>query len=282
MKYLLIGNHGQLGSEFEDKLTELRKDFVAVDIDKVDICDYQAITNLFSFVKPSIVINCAAYNDVDAAEHNKEIAFNVNAEAVKYLAYSSYKHHAFLIHFSSDYVFDGKKTDGMYSEVDETNPINTYGKSKLAGEHLLQNELDDYLLFRLSWVYGSGTQNFIFKITQWAIDKEILKVTDDEISVPTSTQVIVDVVLNSIKQGLEGKFHLTNSGFCSRFQWAETIIRLLELNTKLEPVAQDYFKLPAKRPKFSAMSNSKISGELNIEIPLWEVSLIDFLNPKLI
>jgi dTDP-4-dehydrorhamnose reductase len=282
MKYLLIGNHGQLGSEFEDKLTELRKDFVAVDIDKVDICDYQAVTNLFSFVKPSIVINCAAYNDVDAAEYNKEVAFNVNAEAVKYLAYSAYKNHAFLIHFSSDYVFDGKKTNGMYSEIDETNPINTYGKSKLAGEHLLQNELDDYLLFRLSWVYGSGTQNFIFKLMQWAIDKEILKVTDDEISVPTSTQVIVDVVLNSIRKGLEGMFHLTNSGYCSRFQWAETIIKHLELNTKIEPVSQDYFKLPAKRPKFSAMSNSKISGELNIEIPLWEVSLLDFLNPKLI
>ncbi|ROL58091.1 dTDP-4-dehydrorhamnose reductase [Bacteroidetes/Chlorobi group bacterium ChocPot_Mid] len=282
MKYLLIGNHGQLGSEFEDKLTELRKDFVAVDIDKVDICDYQAVTNLFSFVKPSIVINCAAYNDVDAAEYNKEMAFNVNAEAVKYLAYSAYKNHAFLIHFSSDYVFDGKKTNGMYSEIDETNPINTYGKSKLAGEHLLQNELDDYLLFRLSWVYGSGTQNFIFKLMQWAIDKEILKVTDDEISVPTSTQVIVDVVLNSIRKGLEGMFHLTNSGYCSRFQWAETIIKHLELNTKIEPVSQDYFKLPAKRPKFSAMSNSKISGELNIEIPLWEVSLLDFLNPKLI
>jgi dTDP-4-dehydrorhamnose reductase len=130
------------------------------------------------------------------------------------------------------------------------------------------------------WVYGSGTQNFIFKLMQWAIDKDVLKVSNDEVSVPTSVKTIADVVMKSIEQGLDGLYHLTNSGFCSRYDWAESIIRQLELRTKLEPVSQDFFKLPAKRPKFSAMSNSRISAELNLEIPLWEISLSDFLSPN--
>ena len=278
MKYLIIGSKGQLGSEFERKLTELEKDFVAVDIDAIDISEYHHVIDLFSSVKPGLVINCAAYNDVDGAESNIESAFKVNAEGTKYLAFASYKFHSFLIHFSSDYVFDGEKTSGMYIETDKTNPINQYGRSKLAGELNLVNEIEKYLLFRLSWVYGKGTQNFIYKLKQWAKDKDKLNISTDEISVPTYTKIIVDVVLKSINQGIEGLYHLTNSGFASRFDWAKSIRKLSGLNAELTPVQQDFFKLPAKRPKISAMSNEKLSSELNVTIPHWEESLKEFFN----
>jgi len=281
MKYLIIGNKGQLGSEFEKRLALQNKNFVAVDIDKVDITDYQKLTDLFSFVKPGIVINCAAYNDVDGAETNTEQAFEVNAEAIKYLAYSAYKHHSFLIHFSSDYVFDGSKTSGMYIEKDETNPINQYGRSKLEGEKNLADELETYLLLRLSWVYGKGSQNFIYKLRNWAEGKDILKISEDEISIPTSAKTVVDVVMQSVSHGLDGLFHLTNSGYCSRYEWAKEIISLMGLKTRLEPVPQDFFKLPAKRPKFSAMSNSKISAELALEIQTWQAALSDFFENML-
>lgn len=278
MKYLIIGNKGQLGSEFEKKLTKLEKDFAGVDFDVIDISQYHQVMDLFSSVKPGLVINCAAYNDVDGAESNTDLAFKVNAEGTKYLSFASYKYNSFLIHFSSDYVFDGDKTDGIYLETDETNPINQYGKSKLAGEQNLVNEIEKYLLFRLSWVYGNGTQNFIYKLKQWAKDKDKLNISSDEISIPTYTKTVVDAVLKSINQGIEGLYHLTNSGFASRYDWAKSIIKLSGLKTELIPVQQDFFNLPAKRPNFSAMSNEKLSSELNVTIPHWEESLREFLN----
>ncbi|MFH1050168.1 MAG: dTDP-4-dehydrorhamnose reductase [bacterium] len=278
MKYLIIGYKGQLGSEFEKKFKELNYNFSAVDIDELDITDYSSIKAIFSSVKPGIVINCAAYNDVDGAETNPDIAFQVNSGAVKYLSAAAHKHHSFLIHFSSDYVFDGTKSDGLYVEKDETNPINQYGKSKLAGEKSIFDELEKYLLFRLSWVYGKGTQNFIYKLNQWAKNKSELNISRDEISIPTSTDIIVDIVMNSIQSGIEGLYHLTSSGFTSRFDWAKSIVGLLGLDVKLIPVSQDYFNLPAKRPKFSAMSNSLISSDLNIEIPDWDYGLRNYLS----
>ncbi len=278
MKYLIIGSKGQLGSEFEKKLTESGINFVAVNLPDIDISNYNEVIDLFSSVKPGIVINCAAYNDVDGAESQTEQAFNVNAEATKYLAYASYKYHSFFIHFSSDYVFDGKKTDGLYVESNSANPINQYGMSKLQGEKNLFNEIEKYLLFRLSWVYGNGTQNFISKFRKWTETNNKLKITFDEVSIPTSTKMIADVVLKSLNKGIEGLYHLTNTRYCSRYDWAKSISKDLGLNAELEPVSQEYFNLPAKRPTFSAMSNTKISKELDIEIPDWDKSLSDFLQ----
>ena len=185
---------------------------------------------------------------------------------------------AFLVHYSSDYVFDGIKATGLYTEEDSPNPINEYGRSKLAGEKLLAESGAEYLLFRLSWVYGKGEQNFIYKFRQWAEKSNVLKIASDEVSVPTSTKTIVDITMKSIKKGLSGLYHLTNSGYASRYEWAKEILKLTGMKNVLYPINRESFGMPAVRPYFSAMDNTPVSDKTGIEIPYWQESLKVFLT----
>ncbi len=276
MKYLILGNKGQLGKKFEQIFAESHIQFSSYDLPEIDIADNDTLKEMFGAVKPDIIINCAAYNNVDLAETNPDDAFKTNAEAVKRIAEHCEKNKIFFVHFSSDYVFDGKKHE-LYSEQDKPNPINKYGESKLAGEIAINNITDKFLLFRLSWVYGSGKQNFIFKFREWAKSNRLIKVVDDEISVPTSTKIIAQTVIKSLDQGITGIYHLVNSGYCSRYEWANEINKILQLNVKIEPAKIQDFNLPAKRPEFSAMTNLQIAKLINSEIPEWEYSLRKFL-----
>ena len=278
LKYLVIGSYGQLGKEFVKSLDNSSCNYLAVDIDKLDISDYSAVNQIFESYRPDVTINCSAYNNVDLAESHSEDAMKVNALGPKYLAVCCKKYNCFLIHYSSDYVFDGTKKDGLYTETDHVNPINEYGKSKLLGEKLLSKETDDYLIFRLSWVYGNGNQNFIQKMKSWSEKISILNISIDEISVPTSTKTIVEISEKALESGLTGTYHLTNSGYASRYEWAKAIAKYLKMNLILHPVSKDLFNLPAKRPSFSAMSNRKISDILDTSIISWEDALKDFLE----
>ncbi|MBI5326242.1 MAG: dTDP-4-dehydrorhamnose reductase [Ignavibacteriae bacterium] len=280
MKYLIIGHKGQLGKEFVKRLSLLNYDFTGVDIDELDITKRDDVIKLIKNLKPDFTINCAAYNLVDDAEKNPGKAFAVNADAVHNLALASAESNSFLIHFGSDYVFDGTKSDGLYTEKDLPNPINKYGESKLKGEQLISEVTDNYLIFRLSWVFGEGTQNFIHKFINWSKNSNELKIAYDEISVPTYTKDIVDVTMKSIEKGITGLYHLTNTGSTSRFDWAKHIAEILILKANLIPVSKDIFNLPAKRPDFSAMDNLKISNELGITIPKWEESVENYLSSK--
>jgi len=278
MKYLILGSKGQLGNEFVKKFEKEEFDYKSVDIEDVDISKINSVHSAFDSIRPDIVINCAAYNQVDFAEKEYFQAFKTNALGVRNISNASRKHNALLVHYSTDYVFDGTKDKGLYKEDDATNPINEYGKSKLAGELLLKEVLDDYLILRLSWVFGEGSQNFIYKIHEWAKNYDSLKIADDEISVPTSTKTIVEITLAALNNGLKGLFHLTNTGYSTRFEWAKFIIKTLKLNNFVYPVSKEIFDLPAKRPQFSAMSNKKISNVLNTEIPYWEDAVRNFLS----
>ena len=280
MKYLVVGHKGQLGKEFVNIFQIKGFDYTAVDIDELDISNYIELKKFFSYFKPDVIINCAAYNNVDGAETEFESANKVNALAPKYIAEISKKQNSFLVHFSSDYVFDGMKTNGLYYENDNVNPINKYGKSKLDGENYIRNSDVDYLIFRLSWVFGEGKQNFIYKFREWAKSNNTLNITTDEVSVPTYAKMVAENTMKALEKGLTGLYHLTNSGYTSRFGCAEKIINQLDLNVKLNPVKQSHFNLPAKRPKFSAMSNANISNLLNIKIPTWEESVTEFLTNK--
>ncbi|MCL5991073.1 MAG: dTDP-4-dehydrorhamnose reductase [Bacteroidetes bacterium] len=282
MKYLIIGHKGQLGKEFVKRLSLLNFDFTAVDIDKLDITKRDDVIKFFRNIKPDVTINCAAYNLVDDAEKNPDSAYAVNSDAVLNLALACHENKSYLIHYSSDYVFNGTKKDGLYIESDKPNPINKYGESKLKGEQLLTETLDNYLLFRLSWVFGEGTQNFIHKFIQWSKNSHELKIADDEVSIPTYTYVIVDATLKSLDKGLSGLFHLANSGHTSRFDWAKHISEIMKLNVNIIPVSKEIFNLPAKRPEFSAMDNKKISQELGFVIPTWQGSVSNFLKSEII
>ena len=288
MKYLIIGKNGQLGREF---LRVLGGDSAGVGAgvsvssvgrEECDITDLNQILNLFEAIKPDIVINCAAYNQVDKAEEDYIEAFKVNSIGIRNIAFASKKYNSFLVHYSSDYVFDGKKENGLYTEEDIPNPLNEYGKSKLMGEQLLKEEIERYLIFRVSWVYGEGKQNFIYKLMQWAKNSEYLKIAYDEISVPTSTRTIADTTLKAIENGLTGLYHLTNSGYASRYEWAKEILKIKNIDKFIKPVSSDIFELPAKRPKFSAMSNEKIKSLLDIDIKSWDEELKEILKGNII
>jgi dTDP-4-dehydrorhamnose reductase len=279
LRYLVIGKNGQLGREFLRKLDEMANaEVTAVGRKECDISNLKQVLDIFSTVKPDIVVNCAAYNFVDKAEEDYVSAIKVNGLGVRNLAFASNKYRAFLVHFSTDYVFDGTKRNGLYTEEDTPNPLNEYGKSKLIGEKLLREETDNFLLFRVSWVYGDGKQNFIYKLLSWAKDREYLLISHNEVSVPTSTRTIVEITFKALDAGLKGLYHLTNSGYASRYEWAKKVLQIKGIKKVIYPVSNEVFNLAAKRPEFSAMNNNKLAKILGTEIPWWEYELERFLN----
>lgn len=275
MKYLIFGKNGQLAQEFIDILNKSKEDVLALSREECDISDLNKVLDVFRSFKPDVVLNCAAYNLVDKAETEMWQAYKVNTLGVKNLAFASKNHNCYFVTYSTDYVFDGTK-QGFYTEEDAPHPLNEYGKSKLSGEKFVYEEnLEKFLIFRVSWVYGKGKQNFLYKLQQWASVNDTLKIAVDEFSVPTSTRTIVDVTMKAIKQGLTGLYHLTNSGYASRYEWAKEYFKIKRIKKLIYPAYQSDFNLPAKRPKWSVMSNEKISKDLGVDIPLWYEELKD-------
>ena len=277
MNILITGSKGQLAAEFQKSLQGQNYTVAALDKHELDITDMTAVSDTVSRASPDVIVNCAAYNYVDNAEDDFDSAFKVNAFGVRNLAVSCREHSVLLIHFSSDYVFDGRKED-FYNEEDETNPISRYGESKLQGENFLKQESPEYILFRVSWVFGKGRQNFLYKLSEWAKDKRILKIVYDQISVPTFTEDIVSVTLFAIQKGLRGLYHLTNSGYATRYEVARYFLERLNMDTIILPVQSDIFPSPAKRPFFSVMSNKKISRDLDISIPDWRLGIDRYIR----
>jgi dTDP-4-dehydrorhamnose reductase len=278
MRYLITGKNGQLAREFTSRLEKDGIEYHAPEESLLDITDPAAVSETVASWKPDVILNCAAYNLVDKAEHEPERAFAVNSAGPQNLARAASRQKAVIVHFGSDYVFDGLKESGLYIEEDPVRPLNVYGKSKGEGEERVRQESDRFLILRLSWVFGQGTQNFIHKLRTWAAASEYLKIACDEFSVPTSTKTVVDCTLRALEQGLTGRYHLTNSGFCSRYEWATRILRTLGINKFIRPVSMDTFNLPAKRPRFSAMSNACLARALNVPIPSWEDAVDRFLQ----
>ncbi len=277
MKILITGAKGQLATGFIEKFKEKGIEYVALSHAELDITQFDKAYTVIKETSPDIVINCAAYNNVDGAEKEAHQAYKVNALGVYNLSVACKDKSIKLIHYSTDYVFDGTK-EGMYIEEDKPNPINEYGKSKLFGEIFIQEILDKYLIFRTSWVYGDGTQNFLYKLEQWAKEKDVLKIAVDEFSVPTSTRAIVEVTLKAVNVGLTGLYHLVNSGYASRYEWAKEYFRIKGINKLIYPAYQADFNLPAKRPRWSAMSNERISRVLRIDIKDWRKELQEVFN----
>ena len=268
-KFLITGGSGQLAKEFAAYFDEHHYSYGTPQEGDLDITDPGQIERVVETEHPDVLINCAAYNQVDLAEDDCDKVFKVNSDAVGSLASICRQRSIFLVHFSSDYVFDGQK-GSPYTEDDKPSPLNVYGASKLKGEENLKRRTKDYLIFRLSWVFGNGPMNFLFKLSQWARQNNQLKIASDEISVPTYTQDVVRVTLGALDKGLKGLYHLTNSGFCSRYEWAKYYFQKKDEKKDIVPVPMASFDLKAQRPPFSAMDNRKIAKELGIEIPSWE------------
>ena len=276
MKYIITGSSGQLAKAFIKKFTEEKIDFIAPSEQDLDITSKEKISNIFSQYSPDVVINCAAYNNVEFAQQDNTKAFLINKTAVTNLVEESQKYNAKFVHFGTDYVFDGTKND-LYIESDKTNPLNEYGKSKLAGEQEAL-KYNNSLVCRLSWVIGEGQQNFLFKLSGWLKNNKVIKVSSDEVSVPCFSFDIADTVMKALDKGLLGLYHLTNSGKCSRFELAKEFVELNKLDNELIPVPMASFNSKVQRPLVTAMSNAKISKELNINIPEWKTSLKKLLS----
>ncbi|WP_018962764.1 dTDP-4-dehydrorhamnose reductase [Coprothermobacter platensis] len=282
MKYLIIGKSGQLTKAFQQLLAEKEEPFIALSHEEADVSNYAQLKNVFEQYKPDFVLNCSAYNNVDKAEMEYEEAFKINSIGPYNLALLSQEYGAFLVHYSTDYVFDGTKTEGLYTEEDKPNPLNKYGLSKRVGERLSLELCTNksMLLFRTSWVFGEGTQNFIHKVLGWVKNEDVLKISADEVSVPTCSTRIALVTYEAIRQGVSGLYHLVSSGYASRYEWAKAILNVYGINRVVIPVPADTFELPAKRPSFSAMSNEKINHLLNLDIPNWMEELSTFARSK--
>lgn len=280
MKILIAGKNGQLARTFARTCEARGVEYSAPEETELDITDASRVDVVVSSFRPTVILNCAAYNLVDKAEEVPDRATLINATGAGNLARAAGRAGATIVHYSSDYVFDGAKENGLYSEEDPANPLNAYGRSKLEGEQLVRTATDRHLVLRLSWVFGPGTQNFIHKLQEWASRSAFLRIACDEFSVPTSTRTIAEVTLQALEQGLTGTHHLTNSGYCSRYEWARLVLDRLGIRKFIRPVSMDLFALPAKRPKFSAMSSAEIASRLGITIPDWQEAVSAFLSEK--
>ncbi|MDD5021521.1 MAG: NAD(P)-dependent oxidoreductase [Endomicrobiaceae bacterium] len=276
MKIFVSGASGQLGKSFVHELNKRNIEFIAPPQEDFDITNYYKINKFITPFRPDIIINCASYNNVEEAEKNTTRAIDVNYKGVRNLVKISQLYNIKLVHFSTDYVFDGRK-NSSYVETDIPNPLNLYGKSKLAGE----NEVmiyDNSLVFRLGWVIGYGKNNFLYKFTKWIQDEFVVKVSNDEISVPTFTFDIVKYVLMALDKKLTGLYHLTNSGKASRYELADKYAKLMGFANEIVPAPMATFKTIVKRPLVIVMSNQKISEVLGVNIPRWEESLKIYCN----
>jgi dTDP-4-dehydrorhamnose reductase len=270
--FLILGADGQLGKAFKNYLAANDFTFSAPAENDCDITNVSNLERIIKRVSPTVIINCAAYNAVDEAEEQRELAFMINCKAVEEITKICNRRQIKLIHYSTDYVFDGTKGD-LYVEEDKTAPLNHYGQSKLAGEKIVAQETEDFIVFRTSWVFGDGTQNFIYKLRQWTERNRVLRISCDEVSIPTCVDDIVTVTLHAINRELRGLFHLTNTGYASRYEWARHVMEVLNMDHTIIPVPMDTFASKARRPLFVPMSNEKLSKKLGIQIPFWKDSV---------
>ena len=286
MKILLTGKDGQLGWELLHTLQPLGE-VTGIDYKEVDLTIDDQVICLLNDIKPNIIINAAAYTTVDKAESEPEKAQAVNEHSVRLLAELAERHKAAFIHFSTDYVFDGRK-GSPYVEDDKTNPLNTYGVTKLAGEHAVQQINGAYLIIRTSWVYSTRLGGFVLRILGWARQQTRLRMVTDQIGNPTwcrmlagATSMLITLAGQDPYEWIgskRGLYHLAGSGYTSRYEWAQMILNLdpnkqEQIVNKFEPAVTSDFPSPAHRPLFSALECGKFENEFNIRLPHWKTAL---------
>lgn len=289
MKVVVAGSKGMLAQDLIPML-EKEHEIFSFDIDEVDITDKEQVFDLVDRIKPDLVINCAAYNQVDQAETDREAAFLVNAYGVQQLALACKEFGCALCHFSTDYVFDGKSTQ-PYQPHDQPSPINVYGESKRAGEVFVQSILNRYYLIRTSSLYGKNGNNFVYTILRLAKENEVLRVVHDQVMSPTWTVNLVQGVVKLIASANFGVYHLTDKtdppatarheqagGGISWFEFAKEILKMKGLRNEIQPTTSEEFKLPAKRPAYSVLDTTLFTQRSGYEPMPWQESLKRFID----
>ena len=275
MNILVTGSKGQLGSELK-VLAETNKEysFIFVDVDDLDITDKEAVISFFNSNNFDYCINSAAYTAVDKAEEDIENAEKVNAFGPANLAEACKIYNTTFIHVSTDFVFDGNK-NVQYSEDDETNPINVYGETKLKGESLIQEKLEEYFILRTSWLYSTFGNNFVKTMQRLGRERDNLGIIVDQVGTPTYARDLAKAIMTIVdtESTSYGIYHYSNEGIASWYDFAKAIFDYSNIVVELNPIPTSQYPTPAKRPNFSVMDKSKIKENIKINIPHWTESL---------
>lgn len=279
MRILLTGKNGQLGWELSRALAPLG-DLLALDRAKLDLAVPDRIVSVVRSVRPDIIVNAAAYTAVDQAESEPDAAFAVNARAAGVLAEEAKRAGALLVHYSTDYVFDGSKV-APYVEDDTPNPLNAYGRSKLAGEEAIRATGGPHLILRTSWVYAARGKNFLLAMRRLFLENGTVRVVSDQIGAPTSAGALADATAALLRQcspaSLSATYHATAGGSTSWHGFASEIARLEQASAphplRVVPIASSEYPAPAQRPKNSRLSNEKLLHAFGIELPTWQACL---------
>ena len=275
----LVGNQGMLGAEMSNVFSSQKIDFVGTDAD-VDITRHDEVSKFVEGQNFSHIVNCAAYTNVDKAESEYELAWKINALGVKNLALFAQKMGSVLVHFSTDYVFDGRSTQ-PYQETDMPNPVSAYGKSKLEGERFVSAACERCYIFRISWLYGAHRSNFVKTMLRLFSERDVVSVVCDQRGAPTWTYELAVHMARLVQDDPEkfGIYHYSDDGNISWFDFACKIRDLaqkhgsLDKKVTIEPIPSENYPTPAVRPRFSIFDRKKIREELGIHPNPWEENL---------
>lgn len=282
-RILVIGRNGQVGWELRRTLAPLGQ-LVAIDYPEIDLTSADSIRKWIRDVAPTVVVNAAAYTAVDKAETETELAMKINGIAPGVLAEESKRAGALLIHYSTDYVFDGTKGQ-PYVEDDPPNPLGAYGRTKLAGDRAIQAVDGDQLIFRLCWVYGTRGQNFLLTMMRLARERETLRVVNDQVGAPTWSRLIAEVTALVLKKvmppgaarALRGVYHLSAGGSTSWHGFAEAIVGAMPSEARkcraVQAITTAEYPTPARRPAYSVMSGEKLKQTFGLALPDWREGL---------
>jgi len=286
MRVLLLGKHGQLGWELHRALAPLG-DLFAIDFPVINMTSPEGIRQIIQNTHPDVIVNSTAYTRVDRSEREPELAFAINSDGPRILAEQAKKIGAAVIHYSTDYVFDGKK-GSPYIESDFTNPLSVYGKSKLSGEQAISQVGGVYLILRTCWLYSLRANNFLTKVLRWSRQQDTLRIVEDQIGSPTWARMLAEATAELLAAGRDevvgwiderkGIYHLAGSGTASRLDWARATLRCdpdkdSQITRTIMPALSADFPTAAERPLFSALNCDHFMETFGLRLPDWESTL---------
>ena len=278
MRVLVTGAKGQLGTDLMNELNRQGLEAIGVDIEEMDITDAESCRRVISREKPDAVIHCAAYTAVDAAEDNVELCSRINGQGTRNVAQACRDQGIKLMYISTDYVFDGQGTR-PWEPDDPRDPLNVYGETKYQGELAVEELLDQYFTVRIAWVFGLAGKNFIKTMLRLGQERGAVSVVDDQIGSPTYTYDLARLLVDMIQTDRYGRYHATNEGICSWYEFACEIFRQAGMDqVQVTPVSSQQFAAEAKRPSNSRMSKEKLSDNGFVRLPDWKDALGRYLK----
>lgn len=277
MRILVTGVKGQLGHDVVNELVKRGHTAIGVDVEEMDITDPAAVEKEMKSDDLDAVIHCAAYTAVDAAEDNRDVCMRVNADGTRNIARVCKELGLKMMYISTDYVFDGEG-ERPWEPDDERNPLNVYGESKYQGELAVEEYLDQYFIVRIAWVFGVNGKNFIRTMLKLAENHKEINVVNDQTGSPTYTYDLAVLLADMIETEKYGRYHATNEGLCTWYEFAKEIFSQAGADVKVNPVTSDEFPAKAKRPHNSRMDKSKLTENGFTHLPPWQDALKRYLE----